>query len=877
MEDIETYGSIEQYDYFITEPDDCLTIIFTSGSTGFPKGAMISESTFRSGFSQWCLSSSNDQVTFSYQPLAWITDREAIIATFFNGGRTGFSTGDPSRLMEELALVKPSYFGAPPSIWNKIYTEFKTALSLITLSHSSEVIETKEQHLLQQFSKLIPNRCKTISIGGAKASPVILNFMKRCFKHCMIIESYGISECGSITYDNEVGNALQYRLESVPDMGYTLNDKPFPRGELLVKTSHMFSGYINNPEETHAALTQDGFFRTGDIVELRTCHSVLPSLHVVDRKKNFFKLSQGQYVSPEFLQGIYIQSPFIDQIYIHGDLLADSVIAVIVLNQEYAQAFSVNHNLTSFDMNNPHPLLYDALLQDLHSIAEKESLRKHEIPSRIIIDRQPFTSENGLLTSSMKPCRHKLAAHYANRFKTTWNTMEQQLKTIIETATGQSMSIDKDDNLFLTNGGDSLSAIRLSRMIEDDLGMSIPLDILFNPTMTLQQLTTLIQNPSQLSSFSQSLIPQLLNDAADLNLNINVGKRKITSNYPSMIFITGTTGFVGAFLLAELLTVYRSECKFVCLVRCTSSTKALDRIRETMLFYKIWKDDYQDRIIALQGDLAQSCFGLDNETYESCARETDVIFHCGASVNFVLPYSQFYGPNVCGTREIIRFATHMSSTCIPIQYISTMSVLPPYVEKEISIDETSPDGLTSGYAQSKWVAEKLIVKASHCGVPVVIYRLGLIGGDSRSGACNRNDLYTLLFNAMMHMGCYPETALHNDMNAFPVDFAVKSVVNLSQMQSDVDVNVYHVVSTNDKIRFEDMIQAMQICGVEMRSVCDDEWRIKVKAIADEHSRFESVREFLLDSAFTTIEFSNAVDKSYAMKCVSFILDNILHK
>ncbi|CAF1143253.1 unnamed protein product [Didymodactylos carnosus] len=890
MGDIEKYGSIKQYDYVTIGPDDCLTIIYTSGSTGFPKGAMMSESTFRSAFPRWCLSSSIDQITFSYRPLAWTTDRDAIIATFFNGGRTGFSTGDPSRLMEELALVRPSSFGGPPSIWNKIYTEFKAALSLITLSHSPEVIETEEQHLLQQFSKLIPNRCKTISIGGAKASPVILNFMKRCFTHCTVIESYGISECGGITCDNDVGNALQYRLESIPDMGYTLDDKPFPRGELLVKTPHMFSGYINNPEETHAALTEDGFFRTGDVVELRTCHNVLPSLHVVDRKKNFFKLSQGQFVSPEFLQGIYIQSPFVHQIYIHGDLLADSVTAVIVLNQAYAQAFSLNHNLTPLDMNNPDPLFYGALLQDLRSIAEKESLRKHEIPSRIIIDFQPFTSENGLLTSSMKPCRHKLAAHYADRLKTTSITIEQQLKTIIETATGQSMSIDKEDNLFLANGGDSLSAVRLSRMIENDLGIPIPLNILFDPKMTLQQLTTLIQDPSQLSSLSQSLVPQLLNDA-DLDLNITIGKRKITSDCPSMIFITGTTGFVGAFLLAELLTVYRGECKFVCLVRCSSSTKALDCIRETMLFYQIWKDDYQDRIIALQGDLAKSCFELDNETYELLAREIDVIFHCGASVNFVLPYSQLCGPNVCGTREIIRFVTHMPSACIPIQYISTMSVLPPDVEKEISIEETSPDRLTSGYAQSKWVAEKLIVKASRCGLPVVIYRLGLICGDSRSGACNQNDLYTLLFDAMMRMGCYPETALHGDVNGLPVDFTVKTIVNLSKVQPDVYGNVYHVVNPNGEIGFEDVIQAMRSCGVEMKSVCGEEWRMKVKTIADENSRFESVREFLFDSAFrerrkvSSVEFSNAgclsdfpsVDKVYMFRCVSFILDNIVHK
>jgi hypothetical protein len=99
------------------------------------------------------------------------------------------------------------------------------------------------------------------------------------------------------------------------------------------------------------------------------------------------------------------------------------------------------------------------------------------------------------------------------------------------------------------------------------------------------------------------------------------------------------------------------------------------------------------------------------------------------------------------------------------------------------------------------------------------------------------------------------------------------------------------VNPNGEIGFEDVIQAMQSCGIEMKSVCDEEWRIKVKVVADENSRFESVREFLFDSAFrerckvSTTEFSSAVDrlgfpsvdKSYVFKWVSFILDNIVHK
>ncbi|CAF5168087.1 unnamed protein product, partial [Rotaria magnacalcarata] len=135
---------------------------------------------------------------------------------------------------------------------------------------SPDAIQDEEKRLLEQFSKLIPNRCKSIAIGIAMVSPIVFDFMKRCFTHCSVNESYEITESGGVSYNNIIDSSVQYRLESVPEVGYTIEDKPFSRGKLLVKTHQLFSGYMNNPEETRAAFTEDGFFRTGDIVELRT-------------------------------------------------------------------------------------------------------------------------------------------------------------------------------------------------------------------------------------------------------------------------------------------------------------------------------------------------------------------------------------------------------------------------------------------------------------------------------------------------------------------------------------------------------------------------------------------------------------------------------
>ncbi|CAF4200228.1 unnamed protein product, partial [Adineta steineri] len=121
MNDIETCGSNQCYDFVNIAPDECFTIIYTSGSSGIPKGAMISERTFRAAFAEWCVPFTYDFINFSYEPLAWASDRDSLIRTFLLGGRTGFSTGDVSYLMEELALVRPNSFLGTPAIWNKIY------------------------------------------------------------------------------------------------------------------------------------------------------------------------------------------------------------------------------------------------------------------------------------------------------------------------------------------------------------------------------------------------------------------------------------------------------------------------------------------------------------------------------------------------------------------------------------------------------------------------------------------------------------------------------------------------------------------------------------------------------------------------------------
>ena len=865
MDDIEKSGLCQQYSHVNTKPHDCLTIIYTSGSSGFPKGVMISDSAFRSLFPDDLSPSNGNYIGFAYQPLAWYGGRNNLYATFFRGGRAGFSTGDVSKLMEELALVRPRMFAAPPIIWNKIYLEFRNALS------STNADKEDEQELLEQFSKLIPLRCESIAVVGALISPIVFDFLKRCFRHCRIKDGYGITECGRVAFNSNLDSSVMYRLESVPDLNFTIDDKPFPRGELLIKTAQMFSGYVNNPEETRAVLTDDGFFRTGDIVELHSSlSSELAQIRIIDRKKNFFKLSQGQYVSPEYLQSVFSQSSYVKQIYIYGDLLDECVSAIIVPTI----------------VENKNENLVDVIMSDLRSIGFKESLHKHEIPSRIIIESEPFTVENGLLTSSMKLCRPKLAEKYAaHKLKHPQNNFESSLRAIIENVTGESMANNDDKINFLAFGGNSLTAIRLSRMIHHNLGVKIPLNVLFEPDMNFRRLIELTQTPS--STKEESIVDQLLQDA-EFECDKIIGKPQKNVSRPSTVFITGVTGFVGAFLLFEMLQKYPMDCKFICLVRCSSKMDPLDRIRDNFVFLQLWQEEFVQRIVPLRGDLGQIRFGLKQEIYDSLANQIDVIFACGATVNFLLPYSRSYQSNVCGTREIIHFASH-TSFCVPIHYISTISVLPPGILDEIHIDQISPTDLTNGYGQSKWVAEKIIAKANRSGLPVAIYRLGSMGSDSRTGACNLHDINTLLVAAIIKMKSYPVEMMNWKLNTLPIDFAAQSIIDLTLSQPGVYGNVYHVIHPADGISFENIITNTYNLGLNLENIPFESWKIKFLQQTIRHHSFEVFNEIFFENIFhrhsflSSDQFYKIVsrlqipnrDHAYLAKWLKFIVENIL--
>jgi long-chain acyl-CoA synthetase len=273
------------------------------------------------------------------------------------GMKCGFFAGNMLKLTEDIQVLKPTFFISVPRLYNRIYgkvqdkfkaaTGFKGWLINRAVASKSYYFKNGDGVHHRVYDALVFNRVKAMLggkvrfmlTGSAPIAPEVLDFLKICFC-CDILEGYGMTEssAGSFTTilndtnSGSVGGPIQnvkFKLKDIPEMGYLHTNNP-PKGEVCMKGSSIMTGYFLNPEKTKEAFTHDGWLLTGDV------GMVLPngSLKIVDRAKNIFKLSQGEYIAPEKLENTYIKSKWVAQTWIYGDSLRDYIIGFFCVDPE---------------------------------------------------------------------------------------------------------------------------------------------------------------------------------------------------------------------------------------------------------------------------------------------------------------------------------------------------------------------------------------------------------------------------------------------------------------------------------------------------------------------------------------------------------------
>ncbi|WP_445628149.1 thioester reductase domain-containing protein [Nostoc sp. DSM 114167] len=312
---------------------------------------------------------------------------------------------------------------------------------------------------------------------------------------------------------------------------------------------------------------------------------------------------------------------------------------------------------------------------------------------------------------------------------------------------------------------------------------------------------------------------------------------------PKNIFITGGTGFLGAFLIRELLQ--ETNADIYCLVRAANGEEGKSKLQNNLEQYAIWQEEFKSRIIPVVGDLSLPLLGVGSEQFQILATNIDTIYHSGALLNYVFPYSALKAANVLGTQEVLRLACQIKVK--PVHYVSSVAVFEStaYAGKVVKEqDEFNHwEGIYLGYSQTKWVAEKLVKIARDRGLPVTIHRPPLISGDSKTGICNTHDFINLMTKGCLQMGYFPDVDYMLDMS--PVDYVSKAIVYLSRQKESIGkaFNLQHPQPVSLKI----LVEWIRSFGYSVEMIPYEKWQSElINNVTSADNPLYTLRPFLLE-------------------------------
>ena len=428
-----------------SSPETICTLCYTSGTTGLPKGAMISHRALLSEIDilkscKFDLFSSD--IYLSFLPLAHIMERLIVTLILAYGASIGFYSGAPQRIIEDAKCLKPTCICGVPRIYQRIYEAITDqtkklkgiAKTLFEKGFEEKMKEYRKTGNVQNFfwdnlvfgkiRAILGGRVRFMLTGSAPMAPEILDFIKITFS-TVLIEGYGQTEnCAGMLLSRAVENssghvggpgfANEVKLIDVPDLDYTSEDKNLetgcdePRGEICIRGPILFSGYLNDKESTDKAIDKDGWLHTGDIGVILTSKG--NAVKIIDRVKNIFKLSIGEYVAPEKLENILVKHHYINQIFVYGDSFQNYLVGIIVPRAETCIDFLKSKGIEATKENVKEYYddedLKNNVVKQLEAFSKENGFKGFEIIRKVYLSKEEFTIQNDLITPTMKIKRH---------------------------------------------------------------------------------------------------------------------------------------------------------------------------------------------------------------------------------------------------------------------------------------------------------------------------------------------------------------------------------------------------------------------------------------------------------------------------------------
>lgn len=405
------------------------------------------------------LGGSHNDSAISYLPLAHIFGRVCDMLALALGARLGYFAGDMNTLVEDIQELKPTIFATVPRLLNRVYGKIVAstinapgatgALARRGVAAKLVNLEAGNGYTHAFWDRLIFNKVKqalgghvrVMVTGSAPIGKDIMQFL-RVALCCDIREGYGATEtcaASTIHYPNEykaghIGGPFtcnEVKLVDIPEMNYLSTD-PYPRGEICIRGPNVFQGYYKDEEKTREAIDDDKWFHTGDVGMINERGAIV----IIDRKKNIFKLAQGEYIAPEKIENVYAKEPVIGQIYLHGDSLQSCLVAVVVPDQETLESVvaaklpHIHSKKLSFAELCKEPQVAALVLAAITKVGKQSGLNGFEQAKALYLESEPFAVENDLLTPTFKVKRPQASKRYEAIIAQLYDSVNSQVDPV---------------------------------------------------------------------------------------------------------------------------------------------------------------------------------------------------------------------------------------------------------------------------------------------------------------------------------------------------------------------------------------------------------------------------------------------------------------
>ena len=791
-------------------PQNLAYVLYTSGSTGKPKGVAITHGNV--------VNSTLARLEYYLQPassflllssMTFDSSIAGLFGTLSQGGCLILPHDDlildTKYLLQLISNHEISHMLAVPSLY-KAVLNYPASAGTKSLKTVIVAGESCHQDLIDLHYQLQPQAQLFNEYGPTEVT--VWSTVHRC-------KVDEVDQKEPVPIGRPIANTQIYLLDTY------LNPVPIGvTGELHIGGVGLARGY-----QEHSALTAERFtpnpfstepgarlYRTGDLARYRTDGNIEflgRSDHQV--KIRGFRIELGE-IEAALLQHAQIKEAVA---IVREDTPEDKRLVAYVVSAKSARE-----------------------IEDIRTQL-KTRLPDYMIPTAFVfLDSLPLTS-NGKVDRKALPVPDS-SDQLIREYVAPRNSTEEIIANIWAEVLGVER-VGIYDNFFEL-GGHSLLVMQLIDKINNELKLDLKLGAIFSHT-TIAALVESIEQ-GEISDSDDIVAINLVKEAV-LDPTIQpTEKFEVSNDDPANILLTGGTGFLGSFLLYELLQ--QTSADIYCLVRAKTDIEALNKLKNNLQQYGLLNAAFKHRIIPLCGDLSKPRLGLSSALFMALAGQIDAIYHNGALVNFVQPYAALKAANVIGTQEVLRLACSEKTKLV--HYVSTLSVFGddlPVDHRGFSEDDSLDVSakLNNGYSQSKWVAERLINICSSRGLPVSIYRPATVTGHSQTGVWNSDDYLCRLIRGCINLGEAPAKKVA--FNIVPVDYVSKAIINLSRKPSAIG-KAFHL-SNQHSANSLDIVNWINSLGYSVQLRPYSQWR---KSVLEEAAQSNDHPLYPLLSIFT---------------------------